>query len=128
MSFASDMRKFQTKLEFNENALYNGSVQQALRSVQYGSELTGSPGQPKQSGALISSWFLLPEGARRVLIYTESPYALSNEDGIARPGGGPYRLRSSVGGRWSVRKTRRGFQRIVDYVGSTLEKGQRSRQ
>jgi hypothetical protein len=125
MTFRQDMRKFATKCEMNNAAVYIGAAQLALRSVQYGSDLTGSLGQPVQSRRLLESWVLEPIDARRAIIYTESPYALSNEDGIARPGGGPYMQRSTRGGRWSVRKTRSGWQRIVEYVASTLAEGRR---
>jgi hypothetical protein len=127
MSFRADMRRFMIHCDSNLAAITVGSVELAQRSIQYGSDLTGSPGQPEQSGDLIVSWTIEAIDARRARIYTMSPYAESNEDGIARPGGGPYVLRSARGGRWSVRKTRIGFYKIVDYVASTLAAGRTKR-
>lgn len=127
MTFRQDMRKFLTKTEMNMASVYIGSAQLALRSIKFGSDLTGSPGQPVQTRALLESWALEPIDARRAVIYTDSPYAPQNEDGIARPGGGPYVQRSTRGGRWSVRKTRTGWQRIVQYVAETLAEGRRVR-
>jgi hypothetical protein len=127
MTFRQDMKRFATTTEIRASGVYIGAAQLALRSIQYGSDLTGSPGQPVQSGALLHSWVLEPTDARRAVIYTDSPYAPQNEDGIARPGGGPYIQRSTRGGRWSVRKTRTGWQRIVDYVATTLAEGRSNR-
>jgi hypothetical protein len=88
-------------------------------SIVFGSPVTGSPGQvvaDENGGNLRSGWtldFPTPDTARS---YTNVVYAESNEDGIARPGGGPYIQRSAIGGRWSVASTRVNFDRLVDHV------------
>lgn len=122
-NFAAAMRKFQLKSAFNLAQIRMGSLQLVLRSIQYGSSITGAPGQPVREGDLLASWVLAIQSETRARIFTMSPYAESNEDGIARPGGGPYIQRSSVGGRWSVRKTIDGWPLIVDYVASQVANG-----
>lgn len=125
MSAANDIRRFARSCERNLEAAYRGSKLAALNSIRYGSDITGSPGQPVRAGTLRDSWEIEDEDVFRAMIFTTSPYALSNEDGIARPGGGPYVLRSAVGGRWSVLKTRRNFDRLVEDVVTKLLSGQR---
>jgi hypothetical protein len=120
LKFQSDIRKFVSKTSKNMSAIGRGSAHAALNSIKYGSEITGAPGQPEQSGALIDSWVMEERGVASALIYSDSSYARQNEDGIARPGGGPYIQQSARGGRWSVSKTKSGFSRLVDYVTETI--------
>ena len=102
-----------------------GVVAEALNSIKFGSPLTGSPGQPVETEALLLSWGSEFEDANTALISAggTAEYNQQNEDGIARPGGGSYIQRSAVGGRWSVALTRTGFQRIVDDVAAKLTEG-----
>lgn len=120
LKFQTQMKKFVDKANKNMSAIGRGSARLALNSIKYGSDLTGAPGQPRESGRLISSWVMEERGKSSALIYSDSPYAPQNEDGIVRPGGGPYIQRSATGGRWSVSKTKSNFQRIVDYVTETI--------
>jgi hypothetical protein len=120
MSFADDLQRFTAKVETRSQAVFLGTVTAAYESIT-----DGSPGQPvgqygpgyhegDVGGELKASWqthFLSPTVAE---IVTNSPYAKQNEDGIARPGGGSYEQRSTVGGRHSVALTHAGIQRIVD--------------
>lgn len=123
MSFGTDMRNFVKKTKTQTAAVVRGSVRSVLNSVKYGSPITAAPGQPIGEGDLRESWVSEFTDARIALIYTDSPYAPQNEDGIARPGGGPYTLRSADGGRWSVLKTRKNFQAIIDDIAHKLERG-----
>jgi hypothetical protein len=124
-SFGEDLRRFTAKVETRSQAAFVGIVASVHESITKGSALTGSPGQPvgqygpgyhegEVGGELLSSWqthFLAPLVAE---VVTNNPYAPQNEDGIARPGGGPYTQRSTVGGRHSVALTAAGIQRIAD--------------
>lgn len=123
MSYQRDIDKFLAKANKNIQLAHAGAARSVLDSVKYGSGLTGSPGQPIGEGDLRESWTMEPLGPVKTRIFTNSLYAESNEDGIARPGGGPYRLRSSEGGRWSVHKTRTHFQAIVDYIADKISRG-----
>jgi hypothetical protein len=127
VSFADDLARFQAKTANTLNLVFVGAVADAHSSIQVGSAVTGSPGQPvgqygpgyhpgETGGELRASWNIKMESPTVALISTNRPYAESNEDGIARPGGGGYTLRSTVGGRWSVKYTIAGFGRIVDAV------------
>lgn len=82
------------------------------QSIVYGSPLTGAPGQPEDEGDLRRSWRIEYPTPSQVAVVTDSPYARFNEDG-ARQGGKPYIQRSAIGGRYSVRLTRRALDRLV---------------
>lgn len=119
MGFADDIRRWNLKVENLTQEVFVGSVAEVKNSIVEGSPITGSPGQPvgdDPGGDLRASWQTEFEDPHNALVSTSSPYAESNEDGIARPGGGQYIQRSAVGGRWSVAQTRAGFQNIVDDV------------
>lgn len=89
-------------------------VVEAHRSIQSGSEITGAPGQPVQSGNLRNSWIYAIVQRIRATISSPVEYAESIEDGIGRFGA--MQVRSSVGGFHSVKITVSGLQRIVDAV------------
>jgi hypothetical protein len=126
MPFADDINRFTVKVATRSKAVFLNTVSAAQDSIVNGSALTGSPGQPvgqygpgyhagEVGGELKSSWQTIFEGEWSATIGSNATsHNLQNEDGIARPGGGPYNQRSTVGGRFSVRKTRAGMQRIVD--------------
>ena len=81
------------------------------RSITVGSPLTGAPGQPVKSSALLKSWRRLSqEDRRRVLIVSNLIYAPIIEDNWRGA-----RLRSSVGGFHSVKMTKAAFPLIVAY-------------
>ena len=107
-------------------AVWLNSMLHMHRSIVMGSSVTGAPGQVVQDvggGNLRDSWQLVfptPTSARST---TTVPYAESNEDGIARPGGGPYIQRSAIGGRHSISKTRDGLIRIIEYENDHLGNG-----
>lgn len=133
MAFSDDLKMFTVKVQARNQAVFTGVIAETLNSIVFGSPLTGSPGQPIadiDGGNLRASWqaglggpdstpgYGSPrwESNTVAVIGTMCVYAKSNEDGIARPGGGAYRLLASTGGRWSVRNTINGFQRIVNQV------------
>lgn len=94
-----------------------GIVEEAQRSIVEGSELTGAPGQPVDTGFLKGSWQAVFESPNVAVIGTNAEYAESIEDGLSYAHGGtPMTLRSDVGGFHSVALTVAGFDRIVEAV------------
>ena len=114
--FAQRMARRAVKVEANARQVYEDARQLAFQSIVFVSDVTGSQGQPVDTGALRASWHIVNEGPNADRIVTDSPYAPQNEDGIARPGGGEYRLLAATGGRWSVALTIAGWHRIVAAV------------
>lgn len=80
-------------------------------SIVNGSPITGSPGQPVDSGRLKASWIPEFPEANRFETTTNVPYARIIEDNLRGA-----TLRSSVGGFHSVALTVAGFSRIVDHA------------
>lgn len=125
-TFLDAINKFIGKAEVNSQVTFVGSVTETKNSIVHGSELTGAPGQvvaDYQGGTLAASWQEEWLSPTQVRISTSAPHAQSNEDGIARPGGGPYVQRSAIGGRHSVALTRAGFDKIVDREAARLKDG-----
>lgn len=88
----------------------------AADSIQFGSELTGSRGQPVQSGQLRGSvqTEIDESGLRaRIGVGQGLPYARGIEDGIDPRTGRPLTLRSEVGGFHSVALTVAGMPNII---------------
>lgn len=117
--FDLDMAEVAQRVGADLNAAFRDSVELAAESVTNGSPITGSLGQPVESGELRQSITTDWDGPSHASIGVNADclaadWALQNEDGIARPGGGPYRLLSPTGGRWSFEKTAAGWGRIVD--------------
>lgn len=115
---SSAVRYLNASVEAHGPLVFLGFVTRSHNEIKFGGEISGSEGQPVadvNGGNLRASWgdpiFVSPTEA---LSATNAPYAQSNEDGIARPGGGPYRLRASIGGRFSVQKVVDAAQRIAD--------------
>jgi hypothetical protein len=122
--FADDLTRFTARLERMTNALLPNVASAAQTSIVDGPPVTGAPGQPvgqygpgyhpgEVGGTLRASWILEFPSATTAQIATHLAYAPANEHGI-RADGGPYRQRSTVGGRHSVALTVGGFQRLVD--------------
>jgi hypothetical protein len=110
MSFEQDMARFLSKVHSRERTLYRRCCEHVAMSVINGSPITGAPGQPVALGHLKRSWKYRIQGKRRFRIESDSPYAGVIEDN--RRGA---RLRSKVGGFHSVKLTKLGWKRIVDY-------------
>ena len=107
------------KLDHADRALVPALGAAVHNSVVHGSPITSAPGQvvaDEDGGNLRDSWQLEFPDADHAMTYTKTVYAQSNEDGVARPGGGPYIQRSAIGGRWNVELTRLHWQRLVDHV------------
>lgn len=114
MGLSDDITRFTLRLDEWHRDVFDRVGDLVYESIVNGSPITGAPGQPVDEGGLRASWSRVYEDANTQLIGTASLYAQSNEDGIARPGGGPYELRSKVGGRHSVALTVAGFGAIVE--------------
>jgi phage gpG-like protein len=114
MGFASDMRRVQLRLSQRRREVFVGCVEETTRSIVEGSDLTGSPGQPVDTGRLKASWQTVFESPTHAVIGTNVEYARSIEDGISYAHGGtPITIRSKVGGTHSVQRTTLNFDRIV---------------
>lgn len=112
--YALDMAAVGASLRADIDKMFDDSVNLAAESIVNGSAITGAPGQPVEEDVLRKSWVTEKLSPTHATVTTDNPYAESNEDGIARPGMGPYRLLSPVGGRWSIEKTVAGWGAIVD--------------
>ena len=134
--FSDDMRNFTGKVVAKTQAVIINTVAAVQDSIVNGSPITGSPGQPvgqygpgyhpgEVGGTLKASWgvgtaenpgFGSPrwDGPAKATIATNLVYAPDNEYGIRGADGAPYRQRSSIGGRGSVRMTRNGLQLLAD--------------
>ncbi len=120
--FAAELKAFSEKAKRNERAIYVGVASECKRSIVDGSEYTGAPGQPVQTGQLKSSW-VLDIGESAATISTHLDYAPVIEAG--RNDRSELTLRSAVGGFHSVKLTIVGFKRIVDAVTKRVSGGSR---
>ncbi len=135
MTFSNDLRVFAEKLERRGKDVFVGSTVEVQRSVVEGSELTTAPGQPVDTGFLKGSF--IPEfiSPTEWQITTNTSYAPAIEDNLQssfdergkdrppdlRPKGGSRpSIKSTVGGNHSVKKTRAGWQRILDHVNEAV--------
>lgn len=112
MSFPDDLKRWTREIEQTTNTIFVNTCAAALDSIQNGSAVTGSPGQPVDTGALRASWQLEFESPTSALISTNSEYAYPNEYGVTEDGR-PYVQKSPVGGRFSVALTGQGLDRII---------------
>ena len=127
MSWESDIDRFTVKLEAEIPKEILPNFASAIQeSIQKGSTITGSPGQPvgqygpgyhegEVGGELLASWQLTFPTADTARVTTNSNHAVANEEGFTEDGR-PYTQRSSVGGRHSVALTLAGAQRLLDHV------------
>jgi len=113
MSFSDQIRVFAVKADTTSKVVFPNSVSAAHSSITVGSGVTGSPGQPVDTGELRTSWQIEFESPTSATISTGVPWARQNEDGVTEDGR-PYMQRSPVGGRHSVALTIVGMQRLVD--------------
>jgi hypothetical protein len=108
MAFSADMGRFIEKVRQRGNALYLNCVSHVETSIKAGSPVTGAPGQPVQTGALLNSWqttFNGPVAEVSTNLEYAEPIEI-NERGAT--------LRSEVGGFHSVALTRAGWPSIVE--------------
>lgn len=111
-----------------------GCVDEAFRSVDEGSEITGAAGQPvgqygpgyhpgKVGGYLKASWQKVFVSRDSAIIGTNTDYAESIEDGLSYAHGGtPMTLRSTEGGFHSVKTTVAGMGKIRDVVAERVKR------
>lgn len=88
--------------------------EEVVRSVKYGSELTGAPGQPVDTSNLVNSWTESFPSQYEWLFATNVEYAIYIEHGsndIAA-----FTLRSEVGGFHSVKLTIASWDRIAEFA------------
>lgn len=113
-AFANAIELFIGKIETLPDFVIDHAAEIALRSVRIGSAITGSPGQPVDTGALRDSFVI--ERVDRWTRQIMSPliYAGMIEDGIGAHG--PLILRSKVGGFHSIKLTAAGWPNIVHLV------------
>ena len=122
-NFREDCRRIGLRIQVQTRDVFTGVVMEMHRSIQEGSELTGSPGQPVDTGELRASWIANVSGDVG-LISTKAEYAKYIEDGVVVVRRGQVTgstkqrltLRSKVGGFGSVAKTIAGLPRIVEHV------------
>lgn len=137
--FADDLDRFTLKLETRAKDVFVGSVGEARRSLVEGSEITGAPGQPVDTGNLATSFQEAYPEEWVGQVATNVAYAQAIEDGrvvdhtvaahtrTSSSGtqhtvrshfrrGHVIRFLSPVGGAHSLALTRASWQRLVDHV------------
>lgn len=110
-SWVGAIKTWTRKVDARSQAFFTGVVDKTHESIQLGSVITGSPGQPVRRGTLRNSWIKSFASPTLAEITTNLVYAPDIEDGMRN--GKPLVLRSQVGGFHSVALTRAGFDRIV---------------
>lgn len=108
--FEAHVQAFTDKVDDRLRRVVNECAMEIHRSVVEGSEITGAPGQPVDTGFLKSSWIARFLEAWRWQTTSFASYAKHIEEAVG------ITLRSKVGGFHSVALTRGGWQRIVDTV------------
>lgn len=121
MSNLRDFTEARARFEQRRRDVFVGVVQKAHESIQVGSPITGSPGQPVDTGFLRNSWQAVFESDTEAVVGTNVEYAEPIEDGIGPHG--ELTLRSEVGGFHSVKITRAGMGRIIEHVTAEVERG-----
>lgn len=115
-SFADRFNQRVVRTMSKLDLVHEANAATVFKEIVFGGPISGAKGQVVadiDGGALRDSWTNVVEGPRQNLISTDSPYAKSNEDGIARPGGGPYIQRAKVGGRHNLALVRAAWPHIV---------------
>lgn len=108
------VRVMLAQINATTSAIFEDVGMEAQRSIVEGSELTGAPGQPVDTGNLKSSWTRWYDSPTRQTIGTNVEYAPNIEDGVGPHG--PLTLRSTVGGFHSVAHTLNRLQNVLDVV------------
>lgn len=111
MSFSDQVKGFTAKVDAKNKRVFVGVCTEVQRSVVEGSEITGAPGQPVDSGRLRASWIGEFVDEKTFELTTDVPYAPIIEDNARGA-----QLRSSTGGFHSVKLTQAGFNNIVGHV------------
>jgi hypothetical protein len=111
--FADQLRAFAAKAERITRDTFVNTTTEVQRSVVEGSEVTGAPGQPVDTGTLKNSFTPEFTSDSTWQTTTNLAYAPYIEDGV-RPDGVTLTLRSAVGGFHNVKLTRAGWERIIE--------------
>lgn len=109
--FGNQLALFAAKLERNRQKVLGRATSIAYQSITKGSPITGAPGQPVETGALLRSWVIEFRGPNVSTITSDLPYAHIIENGIGPHG--PLTLRSTVGGFHSLKQTAAAWQRVL---------------
>lgn len=113
-TFSASLKAFARKVDRRNRQIFLQTAAEVDRSIRVGSELTGAPGQPVDTGFLRTSWELSFPSRVQAVISTSTVYAIFQEEGGNSRGA--FQLRSKVGGFGSVKLTRAGWGRIVEFV------------
>lgn len=119
MSFDRDLQAFSETCFSRTKEAFVQTAMECLTSIQSGSPITASPGQPVDTGTLRASWQLTFPSETVAEIGTNVEYAGYIEDGMNSRG--PFTLRSAIGGWHSVKLTIAGFYRIVAIVAARVK-------
>jgi hypothetical protein len=111
--FADKFRRFSVNVQTDAQAVFAATAVHALHSIQFGSSITGAPGQLVDEGNLRNSWQLEFPSKESARISTNVVYAREMEDGTRE--GRALIQRSPTGGFHSVRLTIVGLQRILEH-------------
>lgn len=112
--FVAQLNAFVKKTENVTQETFGRAVSLAHDSITIGSAITAAPGQPVKTGALMRSFQVRFNGRWSALIGSDLVYAPFIEHGIGAYG--PLTLRSKVGGFHSIKRTRAGWPRIVNFA------------
>jgi hypothetical protein len=120
MSAEEDMRRIGGNVTAMTEDVFAQFVVEVHRSIVFGSELTGAPGQPVDTGNLRNSWEYEFDSPSHAFVTTPVEYGQAVEDGIGPHGPVVYGAggggRSTTGGSHSVILTEAAAQRIADVV------------
>ena len=108
------VRRMVAEVKATTAAIFEDVGMECQRSIVEGSELTGAPGQPVDTGFLKGSWTRWYDSPTKQTIGTNVVYAPVIEDGVGPHG--PLTLRSQVGGFHSVAHTLNRLQNVLDVV------------
>lgn len=122
-AFANQIQLFAGDLEPMTQQIMGKCVSLAYRSITIGSAITGAPGQPVDTAALLNSYVIEWNGPWYAEITSDLPYAHIIEGGIGAYG--PLTLRSAVGGFHSLALTAASWPRIVGLVVADYKGGRR---
>lgn len=107
MGFRDDIRRIIDDVDAEDRAIFAEVVSLVHESIVEGSPLTGSPGQPVDTGALRNSWTPAFNSPGEASVATNLEYAQVVEDNI---GDRHYKNH----GPHSVKLTIAGLDRLVD--------------
>lgn len=99
--FAGDLKRFTQKVEARSQAVFVNVCAATKASITEGSPVTGSPGQPVDTGNLKNSWQLRFESPSVAEISTNVEYAPFVEDNVRNvtfKNHGPHSVRYTIAG------------------------------